>query len=56
MAKLKCAILDDYQQVALGMDVLAWSRSNTPEKSHELGIGYAATLDDLLAAAAEVTH
>jgi phosphoglycerate dehydrogenase-like enzyme len=33
---------------AFGMDVIGWSRSLTPEKSRELGIGYAATLDDLL--------
>ncbi|MGN6468012.1 MAG: D-2-hydroxyacid dehydrogenase family protein [Rhizobiaceae bacterium] len=33
---------------AFGMDVLGWSRSLTEEKSRELGIGYAATLDDLL--------
>jgi phosphoglycerate dehydrogenase-like enzyme len=33
---------------AFGMDVIGWSRSLTPEKSRELGIAYAATLDDLL--------
>ena len=33
---------------AFGMDVLGWSRSLTPEKSLELGIGHAATLDNLL--------
>lgn len=34
--------------LAFGMDVLAWSRSNTPERSKALGIGFAPTLDDLL--------
>ncbi|MGN6584262.1 MAG: D-2-hydroxyacid dehydrogenase family protein [Rhizobiaceae bacterium] len=34
--------------LAFGMDVIAWSRSNTPEKSKALGIGFASTLDDLL--------
>ena len=34
--------------LAFGMDVVAWSRSNTPEKSRALGIGFATTLDDLL--------
>jgi phosphoglycerate dehydrogenase-like enzyme len=34
--------------LAFGMEVLAWSRSNTPEKSQALGIGFAPTLDDLL--------
>ncbi len=34
--------------LAFGMNVIGWSRSNTPEKSHGLGIGFAATLDDLL--------
>jgi phosphoglycerate dehydrogenase-like enzyme len=34
--------------LAFGMDVLAWSRSNTPEKSRSLGLGFAPTLDDLL--------
>lgn len=33
---------------AFGMDVIGWSRSLTPEKSRELGIGHTATLDDLL--------
>jgi phosphoglycerate dehydrogenase-like enzyme len=33
---------------AFGMEVIGWSRSLTPEKSRELGIGHAATLDDLL--------
>jgi phosphoglycerate dehydrogenase-like enzyme len=33
---------------AFGMDVIGWSRSLTPEKSRELGIKHAATLDDLL--------
>jgi phosphoglycerate dehydrogenase-like enzyme len=33
---------------AFGMDVIGWSRSLTPEKSRELGIAHAATLDDLL--------
>jgi phosphoglycerate dehydrogenase-like enzyme len=33
------------------MNVIGWSRSNTPEKSAELNIGYAATLDELLRAA-----
>ncbi|XAZ22661.1 D-2-hydroxyacid dehydrogenase family protein [Sinorhizobium sp. B11] len=36
---------------AFGMNVIGWSRSNTPENSAELGIGYAATLDELLRAA-----
>jgi phosphoglycerate dehydrogenase-like enzyme len=34
--------------LAFGMEVVAWSRSNTPEKSRSLGIGFAPTLDDLL--------
>lgn len=34
--------------LAFGMDILAWSRSNTPEKSRSLGIGFAPDLDDLL--------
>jgi phosphoglycerate dehydrogenase-like enzyme len=34
--------------LAFGMNVIGWSRSNTPEKSRALGIGYAATLDELL--------
>jgi phosphoglycerate dehydrogenase-like enzyme len=34
--------------LAFGMNVVGWSRSNTPEKSRALGIGYAATLDELL--------
>ncbi|MDN5928027.1 MAG: D-2-hydroxyacid dehydrogenase family protein [Hyphomicrobiales bacterium] len=33
---------------AFGMDVIGWSRSLTPEKSGELGIAYAAALNDLL--------
>jgi phosphoglycerate dehydrogenase-like enzyme len=33
---------------AFGMDVIGWSRSLTPEKSREIGIGHAPTLDDLL--------
>jgi phosphoglycerate dehydrogenase-like enzyme len=33
---------------AFGMDVVGWSRSLTEDKSRELGIGHAATLDDLL--------
>lgn len=33
---------------AFGMNVLGWSRSNTPEKSAELGIGYAPDLDAIL--------
>ncbi len=33
---------------AFGMEVLGWSRSNTPERSAELGIEYAPALDDLL--------
>ncbi|HKN10609.1 MAG TPA: D-2-hydroxyacid dehydrogenase family protein, partial [Pseudomonadota bacterium] len=36
---------------AFGMTVLGRSRSNTPERSAELGIGYAASLDELLMAA-----
>ncbi len=40
---------------AFGMNVAAWSRSNTPQKSADLGIGYAASLDELLAAADIVT-
>lgn len=48
------------QQVAgygrvFGMNVVGWSRSNTPQKSAELGIGYAASLDELLPAADIVT-
>ncbi|NEI74572.1 D-2-hydroxyacid dehydrogenase family protein [Rhizobium lusitanum] len=35
---------------AFGMNVLGWSRSNTPERSAELGIGFAASLDALLEA------
>jgi phosphoglycerate dehydrogenase-like enzyme len=34
---------------AFGMDVAGWSRSLTPEKSREIGIGHAPTLDALLA-------
>lgn len=33
---------------AFGMRVVGWSRSNTPEISAELGIEYAASLDELL--------
>ncbi|MEC9343578.1 MAG: D-2-hydroxyacid dehydrogenase family protein [Pseudomonadota bacterium] len=33
---------------AFGMDVLGWSRNNTPERSAELGVGYCASLDALL--------
>jgi phosphoglycerate dehydrogenase-like enzyme len=40
---------------AFGMNVIGWSRSNTPEKSAELGIGYAASLDELLPTADIVT-
>lgn len=40
---------------AFGMNVIGWSRSNTPEKSAELGIGFAASLDELLGAADVVT-
>ena len=35
---------------AFGMKVLGWSRSNTPERSQALDVGYCAGLDDLLAA------
>jgi phosphoglycerate dehydrogenase-like enzyme len=41
--------------LAFGMQVVGWSRSNTPEKSRALGIGFAATLDDLLKQADVVT-
>jgi phosphoglycerate dehydrogenase-like enzyme len=41
--------------LAFGMHVIGWSRSNTPEKSHELGIGFVATLDGLLKQADVVT-
>lgn len=34
--------------LAFGMNVVGWSRSNTPRKSHALGIDFAATLADLL--------
>lgn len=34
---------------AFGMDVLGWSRNNSPGRCAALGIGHAATLDDLLA-------
>jgi phosphoglycerate dehydrogenase-like enzyme len=34
---------------AFGMDVVGWSRSLTEERSREIGIGHAPTLDDLLA-------
>jgi phosphoglycerate dehydrogenase-like enzyme len=37
------------------MNVIGWSRSNTPQKSADLGIGYAASLDELLSAADIVT-
>lgn len=40
---------------AFGMNVLGWSRSNTPERSAALGIGFAASLDKLLAASDVVT-
>ncbi len=40
---------------AFGMNVIGWSRSNTLQKSAELGIGYAASLDELLPAADIVT-
>jgi phosphoglycerate dehydrogenase-like enzyme len=40
---------------AFGMNVIGWSRSNTPEKSAELGIGYAASVEELLPAADIVT-
>ena len=33
---------------AFGMDVIGWSRNVTPERCEGLGIGYAATLRDLL--------
>jgi phosphoglycerate dehydrogenase-like enzyme len=33
---------------AFGMEVIGWSRSLTEEKSREIGIGHAPTLDDLL--------
>ena len=33
---------------AFGMNVLGWSRSNTPERSAAFGIGFAASLDELL--------
>lgn len=41
--------------LAFGMNVIGWSRSNTPEKSRALGIGFAATLDDLLKQADALT-
>ena len=41
--------------LAFGMNVIGWSRSNTPEKSQALGIGLAATLDELLQQADVVT-
>lgn len=34
---------------AFGMRVVGWSRSNTPERSTELGIGHASSLDEVLA-------
>lgn len=40
---------------AFGMDVLGWSRSNTPERSAALGVGFAPSLDTLLAASDVVT-
>lgn len=40
---------------AFGMKVIGWSRSNTPEKSAELGIGFAASLDELLQTSDVVT-
>lgn len=40
---------------AFGMNVIGWSRSNTPEKSAELGIGFALSLDHLLGASDVVT-
>ncbi|MFC7398695.1 D-2-hydroxyacid dehydrogenase family protein [Chelatococcus sp. GCM10030263] len=40
---------------AFGMNVLGWSRSNTPERSAALGIGFAASLDELLAVSDIVT-
>ncbi|EJJ27580.1 D-2-hydroxyacid dehydrogenase family protein [Rhizobium sp. CF142] len=40
---------------AFGMNVIGSSRSNTPQKSADLGIGYAASLDELLSAADIVT-
>jgi phosphoglycerate dehydrogenase-like enzyme len=40
---------------AFGMNVLGWSRSNTPERSAALGIGYVASLDELIAASDIVT-
>ncbi|TCL71238.1 D-2-hydroxyacid dehydrogenase family protein [Rhizobium sp. BK251] len=33
---------------AFGMEVAGWSRSNTPERSAALGIGFSPSLDDLL--------
>ncbi len=33
---------------AFGMDVVGWSKNVTPERCEALGIGYAATLDELL--------
>jgi lactate dehydrogenase-like 2-hydroxyacid dehydrogenase len=41
---------------AFGMTVLGWSRSNTPERSAELGVGYAASLGELLMAADVVSR
>jgi phosphoglycerate dehydrogenase-like enzyme len=40
---------------AFGMNVLGWSRSNTPERSAALGISYAGSLDELLSASDIVT-
>ncbi|WP_092495873.1 D-2-hydroxyacid dehydrogenase family protein [Faunimonas pinastri] len=36
---------------AFGMEVLGWSKHNSPERSAGLGIGFAATLEELLARA-----
>ena len=40
---------------AFGMTVVGWSRNNTPERSAALGIGFAATLDELLGRSDVVT-
>lgn len=40
---------------AFGMNVLGWSRNNTPERSAALGVGFAPTLDALLDASDVVT-
>jgi phosphoglycerate dehydrogenase-like enzyme len=34
---------------AFGMNVLGWSKNNTPERSRDIGVGFAASLDELLA-------